>query len=147
TFRIGIDGSGQERVPPPSVVPSGAHAQISPVFFVTRPTGSVLSLELGGEPVNPYQALEQFPVVEVFRLDGDNIVQLTKFHRFDTSGVATSGTQRRTLVLASDPNSGANPLENCQFFSMDPLGGPLRQLTSFDEQAPSTEGCTYGPPP
>src|SRR5262249_55590783 len=147
TLRIGIDGTGERTVPPAPVVPSGAHPQVSPVFFVSRPTGSVLSLELGGTPVNTDQATDAKPVVEVFRKEGSNVVQLTKFRRYDTTGVGTSGTQRRTLLLSSDPNGGANPLENCQLFSADPLGGDLRQLTRFDEGEPSIQGCSYGPPP
>ncbi len=38
--------------------------------------------------------------------------------------------------------------KNCQLFSIDPLGGNLRQLTFFRESAPhATNGCWSGPRP
>jgi len=38
---------------------------------------------------------------------------------------------------------GTNPSYNCQIFSIDRIGGELRQLTDFREAERSTEGCTY----
>ena len=34
-----------------------------------------------------------------------------------------------------------NPTNTCQFFSIDPLGGGLRQLTRFHSGASSPNGC------
>jgi hypothetical protein len=51
------------------------------------------------------------------------------------------------LFLASADPFGMNPYENCQIFSIDPLGADLRELTDFNEGAHSLGGCVYPYPP
>src|SRR5438132_1355423 len=45
-------------------------------------------------------------------------------------------------------SGGKNPSENCQLFSVDTLGGDLRQLTEFRESIGRSHiGCDEGGPP
>ena len=90
--------------------------------------------------------------------DGESLLQLTPFGRYDTGslGAVLSRDQQRVLFTASaNPWSSvsaqspfqSNPHENCQLFSVDTLGGDLRQLTNFDEGQPSLGGCGVSQPP
>lgn len=47
---------------------------------------------------------------------------------------------------SADP-LGRNPAANCQVFSIDKLGGRLRQVTRFTQSEPNQGGCSYNPPP
>jgi hypothetical protein len=91
---------------------------------------------------------------EAFLVDGKNLVQLTNFHRSDTipGGLGGAGlfVRGRMLLLATANDTGENPHELCQLFSIDTLGTPssLRQLTHlpFDGRPSSSLGCVYEPP-
>src|SRR4029453_4234496 len=80
---------------------------------------------------------------------GKQLLQLTDFHRADTASLSSSrASNRRILLVASTNRLGINPIENCQLFSMGPLGAGLRQLTRWSEGGePSKQGCTFGVPP
>src|SRR5262249_6271402 len=68
-------------------------------------------------------------------------LQVTHFHRPDT----TTGTLRgRHLFFRASANPfGTNPGENCQVFSVNTLGGDLRQLTRFRDDARPSVGCNW----
>jgi hypothetical protein len=146
-YTIRTDGSGLSTAP---LVPESVQARpTEPVFGVSRPSGRIVSLALAApaenrDPDNPHA-----PVVEVFRIAGGNLLQLSSFGRYDTSGVGTGEDKDslplvrrgRVLLIASEDPFGENPFQDCQFFSIDSLGGGLRQLTHFADGAPAVSGC------
>jgi Tol biopolymer transport system component len=82
----------------------------------------------------------------VFFIDGQNVLQLTHFGRYDTVVSALSPDGQRVFFGASADPFGTNPTEKCQVFSIDRHGGDLQQLTSFSESSVvSVLGCFPGP--
>src|SRR5262249_19260014 len=100
-------------------------------------------------PGTPVNSISSYPltIFEVFLLDGKKLLQLTNFRRVDTGRGFLSADGRRVFFTASADPFGANPSENCQLFSIDRLGGHLRQVTRFREGARSVNGCSNLPPP
>jgi hypothetical protein len=85
---------------------------------------------------------------EVAVSDGTNVLQLTNFGRSDTVNFSPfySPRDQRVYFTASADPFGTNPTENCQIFSIDPMGRDLRQLTFFRENAAhAATGCLGGP--
>jgi hypothetical protein len=117
-----------------------------PRFEITGGRTEVLTLDLRGTPVN---SVSSYPltIFEVFLLDGKELLQLTNFRRVDTGRPFLSANGRRVFFTASADPLGANPSENCQLFSIDRVGGHLRQVTRFREGARSVNGCSNLPPP
>jgi hypothetical protein len=80
---------------------------------------------------------------QVFVFDGHNLLQLTAPSTgFDTAAqpvLAADGS--RVFFLGASNHLGTNPAENCQVFSIDPLGADLRQLTRFGGSEHSPNGC------
>jgi hypothetical protein len=89
-------------------------------------------------------------IKEVFITDGTNVLQLTNFRRSDTSSyvnpVLSVDGERVFLSASVNPPGDTNPFEICQIFSVDALGGDLRQLTQFGASRHSALGCVAGPP-
>jgi hypothetical protein len=150
---IRTDGSGSRAGP---LLPESVSAsRVAPVFSVATPTGRIVSLVIAATPENPSPSYPDAPVVEVFRVEGRNILQLTSLHRYDTREVGAGRNAggsfvhvgSRVLLMASADRFGENRFNNCQLFSIDSLGSGLRQLTHFDEGAPSVRGCSFGEPP
>jgi hypothetical protein len=84
-------------------------------------------------------------VTEVFRIDGDNVLQLTNFGRRDTGAGGSAGHiyRGRVIFLASANPTGENPAEICQLFSVDKQAShPPRQLTHLPSDGrPAADGC------
>jgi hypothetical protein len=147
-FEINADGTDLQALPLPVALPG---AQLVPVFqIVGGPGARAATIVLPDEePVNQVPFLSD-TVAEVFVRDGDNLLQLTNFHRVDTGSVARflSRDRRRVLFAASVDHLGTNPTENCQFFSIEKTGRNLRQITHFQQGGHSSLGCSpAGPPP
>jgi len=131
--------------PPPIAIPG---SEVLPTFRITGSEVNVALLVMPGQkPVNrgPF-------VNEVFVIDGDNVLQLTNFGRYDTFAPTLSADGQHVIFSASanPPSLGTNPTENCQLFSIDRTGGDLRQLTDFHEGPEglhSTTGCFLSIPP
>jgi len=142
-FTVNTDGTGLKALPTAVALPGG---QIVPRFDITGGRTEVLTLDLAGTPEN---SIANFPlaIFEVFILDGKKLLQLTNFRRVDTGRGFLSADGRRVFFTASADPFGANPSENCQLFSIDRLGGHLRQVTRFREGARSVDGCANLPPP
>jgi len=138
---VNADGSGGLTRPPSPVALPGS--QIDPRFVITggQPAGIVLAVP--GAPVNP--VLPGFQTIfEIFFYDGgQNLLQLTDFHRVDSWAFGGDARQRIFFVASADP-LGSNPSNNCQIFSIASLGGDLRQLTQFHETDHATTPCTFG---
>jgi len=141
-FTVNTDGTGLEAVPIPVALQG---SQIVPRFEITGGRTEVLTLDLRGTPVN---SVSSYPltIFEVFLLDGKELLQLTNFRRVDTGRGFLSANGRRVFFTASADPFGANPSENCQLFSIDRVGGHLRQVTRFREVDRSVAGCSNVPP-
>jgi hypothetical protein len=137
---VNTDGTGL-RVAPPVVALPGAEVLTS--FRITGSELGAAALTVDGTPVKPSQLGSV--IREVFDIDRDNnIVQLTNFARADTFTPTVSADGARVLFATDADPFGTNPTENCQIFSIDPIGGDLRQLTAFREVAEgqrSLAGC------
>jgi hypothetical protein len=140
TFQINTDGSGLKEIPASTLT---AGARIVPQFTVFSGARSYVALvNLPDEqPVNPPPDY----TVELFLVDGKNLVQLTNFGRSDTGGLIGTGfiTRDRVLLLASANPTGENPAGICQFVSVNKLGGALRQLTHLPADRPF-DSCIPG---
>jgi hypothetical protein len=131
TFQIDTDGkSAEKETPPPTVVPG---ATILPQFDVTGASVNIVTVHFPDRGVR-----------EVFRIDGDNVLQLTNFGRGDTGVGGTAGRiyRGRVIFLASANPAGENPAEICQIFSVDTLAlHPPRQLTHLPSDGRPAAGC------
>jgi hypothetical protein len=70
------------------------------------------------------------------------VLQVTNFHRPDTFSGTLRG--RHLFFRASADSFGKNPRENCQVFSVNTLGGGLRQLTRLQDKGRPSIGCGWG---
>jgi hypothetical protein len=140
TFQVATDGKSPEKeIPSPTLVEG---ARIVPQFKVTGASPKVLYVGFPDRPaVGPVPG--SLGVSELFLIDGKNLRQLTNFGRNDTGyqgGFITSG---RILFTASANPTGENPAEVCQFFSINKLGGELRQLTHLPSDGGPANGCNF----
>jgi hypothetical protein len=87
------------------------------------------------------------PITELFVLEGRNLLQLTNYGRWDTGGEFLSTDGQRVFFHSSADPLRTNPTGNCQLFSIDTLGGHLRQVTRFTQGGPSANGCFFGATP
>ena len=139
-FTVNIDNidDGKPKLLSEVLGPGGV---LVPVPGITGFGRLVQSLYMPGVPANPMQ---DFGIVEVFITDGMNVLQLTNFGRTDTSinqPLLSVDGDRVFFTASDDATLGSNPLETCQIFSVDALGGDLRQLTSFGASRHSALGC------
>jgi len=136
TYRIKTNGTGLEMLPTLEPVP-GAH--VVEQFHIAGRSTNALIVFLP-ETVLDFLGRE-VPVAELFVVEDKRALQVTHFHRPDT----TTGTLRgRHLFFRASANPfGTNPGENCQVFSVNTLGGDLRQLTRFRDDARPSVGCNW----
>jgi hypothetical protein len=145
-FRLRRDGKGFQFFDPHApVVVEGA--SIDPTFRVSGFLSDVFELVLPGMTDQPVPGR----IRELFVQSGrNNLLQVTRIGRSDTKfPLRLRGRQNVLFVASGDPLTGRNPSFTCQLFSVDVLGGHLRQLTSFDPHTtvsrgcrPSADGCT-----
>jgi hypothetical protein len=138
---IKTDGSGLDvPLPVPVALPGG---KIELRFVITGDRPQTMLVLVPGRPTNdPPLRVE---IWEIFVIDeGQNILQLTNFHRGDTWYSLVDVDRERIYFTASaNPEElGTNPSGNCQLFSIDRLGRDLRQLTNFRETEHSVAGCS-----
>src|SRR5262245_58250935 len=133
-YRIRTDGSGLERIFSSTAVAGG---RVNPEFQIGGGGTNVVVVTFRDEAVNPIPGARN--VSEIFLVDGEHALQLTKFHRSDTIRPVLSG--RRVFFLASADPFRKNPRQNCQLFSVNTLGSGLRQLTRFRDDGRRSIGC------
>jgi hypothetical protein len=131
---VKTDGSGLTISPPIAAIPGSS---LVTSFQITGSEG-------GGPALLTFGATY---VREVFFIDGQNVLQLTRFGRSDTWSPALSPDRQRVFFTASADPSGTNPTGNCQLFSINRHGGDLQQLTSFSEGPRSIVGCLWNERP
>jgi len=139
-FSVKTDDPEQLRVVPFFAEPG---SRIIEAFQISGTEPVARDLFLNGEPVNGPGIFGNI-ILEVFVVDGSQILQLTNFHRSDTAGPLVSADRQRISFYASanPPELGTNPLHNCQLFSIERTGRDLRQLTNFSVGGLSERGCT-----
>jgi hypothetical protein len=127
SFTVGTDGTGLRAIPAPI---AGPDAVVLPTFQVAGRRVGVVNVSTDTDSPNCTVPVI-FPAREVYVQDGQNLLQLTRFGMCDTTGFFVS-RNRRILFCASRANpTKENPLFQSQLFSIDALGGHLRQLTHF----------------
>jgi hypothetical protein len=139
---IKTDGSDLE-VPLPITVSLGG--QVQPIFVITGARPVATNVNYPGTPANnpPLGGVQE--IWEVFVIDETkNALQLTNFQRVDTGGGPVDVDREHVYITASADPLGKNSSFNCQMFSIDRLGGDLRQITNFYGSEQSAEGCFYG---
>lgn len=141
-FTVGRDGSLRP-LPQPVAVPG---SQLVPSFRVTGVLGTAVAIVLE-LPATATRPVPGFPVRELFLSEGRDLLQLTNLGRADTLPMFLGRDARRVFFQASADPLLRNPSETCQIFSIDRLGGGLRQLTSFRPVRKSPLGCTLSPAP
>src|ERR1043166_3283258 len=114
-------------------------------FVITGDKPAAVTLGVLGQPQNDLPAVPA-QIQELFAVDGSNLLQLTNFQREDTFGNFIDVDRQTVVFSASADPFGTNSSENCQVFSIDRIGGNLRQLTQFSEAQHSTSGCFYYSP-
>jgi hypothetical protein len=144
TFTVRTDGTGLRALPRPVVLPG---SRVIPTFRVGGSgAGAAITVELPSVAALPRPG----HVHEVFlvgRRDLRDVLQLTSFGRRDTLAMFLSTDGRRVFFIASADPFGRNPDGNCQLFSIDTVGGHLRQLTRFVQGEASPRGCAFAGPP
>jgi hypothetical protein len=122
-FAVSIDDF---KLKPLSTVVLQGEEGLIPVPVITGFGRVARSVKVPGVPVNRLPGiLEGTSIYEVFIIDGTDVLQLTNFRRVDTAQRLILGQDgERVFFTASvDPPLGTNPLEVCQIFSADALGG------------------------
>jgi hypothetical protein len=140
-FTVRRDGTDFRVIPSPTPIPGST---LVSTFQVTGGLSNVVPLVL---PI-PTTVPSPGNVLELFLVEGHNTLQLTAFGRSDTGlvGIRSRSGGRIVFTASADPLQ-TNPTNTCQFFSIDRLGGGLRQLTRFDSGASSAYGCLPSAPP
>jgi len=143
-FTVKTDGADLQAIPvPPSELPRDLRG------FGLKISGggtATAMLNLQGRPWNPVGGVPASSlgslISEVFFVNGEDVLQLTNFHRVDTIDQGLSPSGQRAFFIASADPLRTNRTNNCQLFSIDTLGAHLRQLTHFSEgEDPSVNGC------
>ena len=135
-----VDIEKKEPTPVPVVAIKGGG--LVPIFQITGvPVGFTVWLS-DLSPVNGPGPAGNI-VTEAFTFNGRDTLQLTAFGRSDTWNTRTTLDRTRVLFQASADPLGSNPAQACEFFSVDPLGGDLRQLTHFGAGLPKGCSCDY----
>lgn len=144
-YTVKTDGTDLTLLPAPALP---ADSSIIPAFLITQPTtnATVDSVSLADPPpVNQDPGGLYTTVREIFLISPEQALQLTKFDRVDTGLGSVSTDGQRVYFEASANPFGTNPSENCEFFSIDLLGGDLRQLTRHGADVHSAGGCLTVP--
>ena len=148
TFTIRDDGTRLRPLPQP-VALSGN--RVIPTFQLSLTGRGVITLQLEAltnvPGLGPGTRIQEAHVQEAFFVSPRDLIQLTNFGRYETYALFLGADRRRAFFIASADPLGHNPAGDCQLFSIDTLGGHLRQLTRFTQSEPSQFGCGGAPPP
>jgi len=123
---------------PTVALPGGT---LIPIFHIIGGQWTAGSFDVPSEAVNPVAGW--LMTAEVFVTDGTNVLQLTDFHRTDTTtwDPFVSPLDGRVYFTASADPLGTNPSYDCQIFSIEPLTRDLRQVTFFHEGGEHWAAC------
>jgi hypothetical protein len=138
-FTVRTDGSELRPVAPVAV----AGSRVVPYFAVGGGRKTAFTAVLSDTTASGARVTSS----ELFVVEGRNLLQLTNFGRRDTTSAILDRRGRRAYFTASADPFGTNPTENCQLFSIDALGGGLRQLTGFQQGGRAAHGCAVNQMP
>jgi len=138
---VALDGMNLRRRSTPPEVGNGIDGRVVSAFGISRRGFEVARLAVPGTPEDP-DIHPGETSSELFRVLGRDLIQLTNFHRTDTTYL--SARPDAMLFTASGDPFGTNPFRNCQLFRTSSRGGDLRQLTRFGQGARSLDGCQIG---
>ncbi|HXJ35218.1 MAG TPA: hypothetical protein VMS22_14395, partial [Candidatus Eisenbacteria bacterium] len=143
-FVMNHDGSELQSVPLPV---AGPGSRLVTTFGIAGASvgRNAVALSVNGMPKNPNAF--GAPISEIFLVNGESVLQLTKFDRVDTSIAALTPDGRRVIFVASADPKGKNSSGTCQLFSIDTVAAGLRQLTRFSQPEYSVDGCNAFFPP
>jgi len=121
--------NGEELQAAPLVALPGG--ELIPDFRITgrEPTAGTLAIP-GRTPINGPGSPGNV-VLEAFLFDQDYVLQLTNFQRSDTGSSRVAIDRQHVFFNAFADPLHENPAGSQQFFSVDRIGGNLRQLTHF----------------
>jgi hypothetical protein len=134
---VRTDGTDLARQPGALRVPI---ARVIPEFGVVGGHARVVVLPLDAKTIGP-SGFSVSGTPELFLIDGKRVLQLTNFGSPFTVGFLSGG--RVFAVTPADP-LGTNPRQYGQIFSLNPVGGALRQLTCFGTVGRSDPDCLPG---
>lgn len=111
-----------------------------PVFEITGEPSALVG-ELPGLPVNGGDVVREVFLVEPrgSPVGGARVLQLTNYQRSDTFAPSMSPDRQRVFFISGADPLGTNPRQLRQWFSVDRLGGDLRQVTTLEPLGMS--GC------
>ena len=142
-FTVSLSDGTLTAVPIPATL---SDSSIDFNFAITGDKPAAIEGNVQGQPQNDLPG-GAGRITEVFATDDANLLQLTNFQRVDTGNPIVDVDRQTVYFSASADPFGTNPHENCQIFSVERLGGSLRQLTQFSEAQHSTSGCFFFYPP
>jgi hypothetical protein len=146
-YTIRLDGDGDAVVlSPPAALPG---ATFAPTYVITAGDRQIFALYLPDVMAENPGGPDSDRAGELFAIAGEETLQLTNFKRRETLPAFQAADGRVVFVAsANPPEINKNPYNNCQYFSIDALGGDLQQLTSFDPGQPASQpACFPGPSP
>ena len=139
-FTVQDDGTDFQSLEVPVLVP-GSHVLSN--FASAGARGTVFVAAFEDEATEPFIGPRQELVIQ----KNARVLQLTSFGRADTGAGVLSGTGGRIFFTASADPFGLNASHTCQVFSIDQLGGDLRQVTRWQSPIPVTGGCFFSESP
>jgi len=140
-WTVKADGTEQPDKVPPEAVPEAIPGAVLTDEYRITPGATTVYRGVEDDISEIYVVARKDPTQPE---STEELLQLTSFGRPDTGGGGQylDADEQTVLFFASPDPFGTNPLENCQLFSINTLGGNLRQITQWDEGEHSPIGCT-----
>ena len=144
-FTVKADGTEEPRAVETVASPGGA---VVPIFQITGAPYATAAI-VPGIPENGTSYSAGNNISEAFVIEPPDsallpegrVLQLTNYGRSDTYFVRMGNDGQPVFFIASENPLGTNPSAQCQWFSIDRLGGNLRQLTFFDIVGDRRRNC------
>ena len=144
-FTVKADGTEEPKPVQTLALPGGA---VVPIFQITSEPYATAAL-VPGTPENGPSSIAGNNIIETFVIEPPEsavlpegrVLQLTNYGRSDTYLVRMGIDGQHVFFVASENPLGTNPSEQCQWFSIDRLGGDLRQLTFFEMVGDRRRNC------
>ena len=144
-FTVKADGTEEPAPVQTLALPDGA---VVPILQITGAPYATAALVPGipenGPSANVGNSISETFVIEPpdsALLPSGRVLQLTNYGRSDTYFQRMGIDGQHVFFVASENPLGTNPANQCQWFSIDRLGGDLRQLTLFEMVGDRHRNC------